>query len=93
MSINRYAKKRDSNHRAICDAFKQAGCSVFEPDQVDAVVGYNHRNYVFEIKPKGKRKRLQPSQQHFLATWRGQYHVIESFEEGFNIIKNDQERK
>lgn len=92
MSLNRYARKKDANHRKICDAFKQAGCTVEEPDFVDCIVGYQGNNWMFEIKTTKKAKKT-PKQMYLLATWRGQYHIITSFEEGFTIMNNGKKTK
>lgn len=77
----RYAYHQlDSNHKAIVEALEAGGCSV-EPlgRPVDLVVGKNGRTYLVEVKTaKGK---LRPSQEKFLAGWKGHAAVLRSIED------------
>jgi hypothetical protein len=55
VTLARFAKRRDSNESAIFDALRKAGAVVYALDRpVDALVGWNGRWVVLEIKrPKG----------------------------------------
>jgi hypothetical protein len=94
MAKVRTAARVDGNHAAIVRQFKAVGASVHDVHQVpngfDILVGYRGLNFIFEIKdpaqPKSGRK-LTAGETAFKDTWRGgEYHVIETFDEGLKII-------
>lgn len=85
--MSRRAAKVDTNQAVIIGALRMVpGLSVFDLSAMgrgcsDILVGFQERNWLFEIKRAGKRAHLTPAQQRFRTTWRGQYAVIESAEE------------
>lgn len=75
----------DANAAAIIQAWRQAGASVEVIGRpVDCVVGRQGRNYLVEIK--GPQGRLRPSQQTFVARWRGQVAVVRSVQEAIALL-------
>jgi hypothetical protein len=87
MTLNRYAKRRDANHREIVDALRQAGCDV-EDDGVevcDALVGRAGLTFMLEIKTSRKAP-LKPRQKRLRATWRGHYAVVTSITEALAAV-------
>jgi hypothetical protein len=81
-----YAKRTDSNHREVIDAFRKA-----MPDAVlfdasgagrgcpDTIVGWRGMNYMFEIKDPAKcpsARSLTDAQKEFHLTWQGQVAVV-----------------
>jgi len=87
MTLNRYAKRRDANHREIIDALRQAGCDVEEPDVCDALVGRAGRNYMLEVKVPGyAESALKPRQKRLRATWRGQYAIVTTIAEALAAV-------
>jgi hypothetical protein len=75
MSLNRYAKKRDTSERPIIEALKQFGMDVIQIDTpVDLVIGWRGVNYLAEVKT-GKAK-LRDGQAKFVDEWRGQVVVL-----------------
>lgn len=77
--MTRRAARRDHNHRAVADTFRDLGCSVFETDRVgegfpDIVVGLMGRSLLVEIKnPQTHYGRggLNFAESAFAASWRG----------------------
>lgn len=64
MSLNRYAKRRDDNERAIIDALEKCGCSVEQLDVIDLLVERAGVKFLLEVKrPKGGK--LTPAQVKF----------------------------
>lgn len=79
MSINRYNPRRDANEKEIVEYFKKRGFSVERLNTpLDLLVGYDKRNYLVEIKMKGKS--LNENQDKFVKSWKGQFIVINSLE-------------
>lgn len=87
-------RKRDGNHAEIVQSLLGVGYSVADTADVghgfpDLVVAAHGRNYLFEIKnpeqPPSKR-RLTPDEAAFRDNWRGQYDVIETWEDAVKII-------
>lgn len=64
MSINRHAKARDANERAIVEALRHAGAYVVQLDKpLDLLVGFRGIWHVIEVKmPNG---RITPAQETF----------------------------
>ncbi|MFA4990576.1 MAG: hypothetical protein WC579_01530 [Candidatus Paceibacterota bacterium] len=82
--------KTDGNHKYIMNYLKQFGISVADTSKIgfgfpDIVCGYQGKNYLFEIKISEKSK-LNQNEEKFLASWRGQYHVITTPQEALEII-------
>jgi len=75
-----YKNKRDANEPDIFDALRGHGFTVCPLDKpCDAVVGYQGRSYLVEVKmPKGK---LTGPQEQFLEMWRGDFTILRSIDE------------
>lgn len=84
----RYAAKVDRGAQAIVANLRAAGAHVVVIKQpVDLLCGYRGRNVLLEIKAAGARKRKdQPKQDRFLATWPGQVAVVRTSEEALLAI-------
>lgn len=87
-------RKRDGNHSSIVSDLEVLGYSVATTADLgdgfpDIVVGIHGNNFLFEIKnpeqPPSKRK-LTPDEEVFRNKWRGQYDVIETWEDAVKII-------
>lgn len=83
--------KPDSNQGVIVKALRAAGASVEITSIVgfgfpDLVVGYRGRNWLFEVKPPGKRHALTDKEARFAARWHGQLVTIETADEALAII-------
>lgn len=83
-----FAKRRDNNEAGIVDELRAAGCTVIRLDKpADLLVGYNGRNYLFEVKnpdaERGKRQALELTEDEaeFHQSWTGQVGIITTSEE------------
>lgn len=85
MSMNRYAKRRDANHRSIRDVLVAMGCDVLESDIVDLIVGLAGNTYLIEVKRDG-RARLRPVQKRLRESWRGHYAIVTTPEEACKAV-------
>lgn len=76
----KHKNKRDANEPDIFDALRGHGFTVCPLDKpCDAVVGYQGRSYLVEVKmPKGK---LTGPQEQFLEMWRGDFTILRSIDE------------
>lgn len=92
--MRRYASKVDTNHSAVVNALRQAGCSVqslaASGDGVpDLLVGRAGRNYLLEVKD-GKRapseQRLTLRQLEWHRMWRGSVSVVKSPEDALKAV-------
>lgn len=88
MSMNRYAKKRDSNEAEIVTALEAAGAQVERLDRpVDLLVGFSGQTFLMEVKDPAGRNRLQPGQAQFIRDWSGgPVVVVRSIEEALAAI-------
>ncbi len=74
----------DANHAEIRAGLEQAGASVVPSGPCDLLVGFRRCNYVLEVKTeKGK---LRPSQERFLASWKGSANVVRTLAEALKVI-------
>jgi hypothetical protein len=74
----------DSNHRTIRDGLKARGCSVYSGGPLDLIVGRQGRTYLLEVKTaKGK---VRPSQEAFLALWRGHAVIVRTLDEALIAV-------
>jgi hypothetical protein len=84
-----YHSKVDANQPEILRCLRKAGISYKPVHQIkgfcDIVVGFKGVNYLFEIKVDHKKK-LSKAEQEFSDGWKGQYHIVTSFNEILNII-------
>jgi len=94
MGHDRRNSKVDGNHKSIVkDLEKLNGVSVKSVAQIkkflDIVVGYNGKNYLFEIKnpnyPPSARKLTQ-DEKIFHDSWKGQADVILNTQDILKII-------
>lgn len=75
MSLNRWAKKRDTSERPIIEALKQMGMDVHQLDRpVDLLIGWRGMNLLAEVKTD--KKPLNEEQARFVDEWRGQVVVL-----------------
>lgn len=73
--------KRDLNEGDIFDAFRKMGLDVEATDKpLDAVVGYQGKSYLIEVK-NGPKAPLTKDQEQFFSKWRGHAAVIRSVDE------------
>ena len=90
----RRAAKVDDNHLSICNALKAIGFSVLSLAVIgrgcpDIVVGAYGKNFLFEIKDGSKpecKRKLTDDEVRWHQAWKGQVHVIMTFEEAVAII-------
>jgi hypothetical protein len=78
-----YARRRDSNEKAIIEALRAAGASVQQLDEVgvpDLLVGYAGKTWLVEVKDEhGKAEKrskrteigLRDTQEKWWAAWKG----------------------
>lgn len=92
--MSRFARRVDSSHRGVVNAFEFAGCSVLAISSTttagvpDLVVGISGRTILVEVKPDTKLKAhaLRPSQVAWAAKWRGSpVHVVRSPAEAWEL--------
>ena len=86
MTLNRYAKNRDTNEREIVDGLRAMGARVVQIDRpVDLLVGYRRKTFLLEVK-SGKG-RLTALQAEFFDAWAGGTAVIvRSLEEAIRVV-------
>jgi hypothetical protein len=79
----------DANQKSIMDYFQAHGFSVISIGRpVDLAVGKDFKTYLVEVKlPKAK---LRPSQEKFLASWRGHAAVIRDLTDAKALIDRHQ---
>jgi hypothetical protein len=86
----------DPNQPAIVKGLRAFGATVQSLAEVgkgcpDILVGFQHRNYLFEIKdPNATDKRLKllkPDQQEWHEAWRGQVTKIETLDEAIAVLQ------
>jgi len=87
----RRAAKVDDNQKDIVRALRAMGASVCSLSAVgqgcpDLLVGYRHKNYLFEVKNKGGLDKTTPAQDRWLEGWNGQWHLIYDAEEAISVM-------
>ena len=90
--------KRDDNHKDIVACFRGYGASVSDVSSLpnigyDIVVGFRGFNFLVEIKDGKKApsaRKLTKSEQNMLDTWNGQYSVVESEEDVYKLLFEEQ---
>jgi hypothetical protein len=87
MSLNRWAKKRDSNEASIVNILRTFGATVIRSDAVDLIVGFRGKNYLLEVKTK--TGVLKPSQIHLRDFWAGKYDIVRNEHEALRAIGVD----
>jgi hypothetical protein len=93
VSLNRYAKARDTNEAEIVRELRAVGATVVLLDQpVDLLVGFRGRNFLLEVKqpigPRGgsSHSALTSDQIEFFQLWRGEVIVVRSPEAALQAI-------
>lgn len=85
----RRADKVDNNQTSIVDELRAIGASV-ETNHDDLLVGFNNRNYWFEVKNDPRHyvlfSQLKPYQRSLTKNYKGQYHVITNSEQAKQIM-------
>lgn len=83
----------DGNQKQIVEQLRRLGVTVLHTHQLkncfDILVGYEGKNYAFEIKDGSKPKsarQLTEGEQKFFDIWKGQVNKVESIEEICKII-------
>lgn len=92
--MSRYARKKDSNHGTVVEAFKFAGASWLNiegstPGAPDGALGVSGATHLVEIKPDSKLKAHapRPTQMKFAAEWRGSpVHLVRSPQEAWELV-------
>lgn len=91
--MSKHFARVDSNQPQIVKELRKQGYSVQHVHElknfVDIIVGFNGRNYLFEIKTDDKKK-LTEGETIFFNNWTGQTNIICCSEDAINIIKKDQ---
>lgn len=91
----RRASRIDDNQPAIVKALRSIpGVKVRSTAAIgegfpDICVGYQDRNYLFEIKDPAQplsKRRLTPLEKEFFDTWTGQVAVVETIDEVLAVI-------
>jgi len=72
MSKHRRAAKVDDNQGEIVDALRKIPGVTVQTGMDDLLVGYNQKNYWFEVKQTPK-STVKPSQYTILKEWNGHY--------------------
>lgn len=74
----------DSNHKVIRDGLQARGVSTYSGGPLDLIAGFRGRSFLLEVKTlTGK---VRPSQEAFLAAWRGQADVVRTLEEACHVV-------
>ncbi len=79
--MSRYARRKDSNHRAIVGIFEALGCSVLVLDvsttgAPDLLIGRNGDDQLVEVKPMSSVRRTSDprgTQLEWAAKWKGRW--------------------
>jgi Holliday junction resolvase len=90
----RRAANKDSNQTEIVSGLRKIGCTVAITSMVgkgfpDIVVGYQNKNYLFEIKDGNKspsKQKLRSSQIEWHQLWNGSVHVVNSITVALSIL-------
>jgi hypothetical protein len=82
----RIIHRSDPNQAEIVKALRAVGATVdIIGEPLDLLVGYRGKNYLLEVK-KDEKAALQPSQEEFFATWRGQRAKVTTIHEALAAI-------
>ena len=90
--MSQYRKRVDENQKVIVAMLRDMGASVIPLHWVgrgfpDLAVGWKGLNYLFEVK--NTSKKLTPKEAEFFKAWKGQAHVIESFDDAWRILSEE----
>ena len=84
----RYDARRDKNEAEIIEALRWQGASVQSLSAKgvpDLLVGYLGKNYLIEVKSKGKG--LNANQREWHNNWDGEIHVVSTAEEALAVLE------
>jgi len=95
MAYNRHSARTDGNQTLIVQQLRRCGFSVHITSMVhdgfpDIVVGWRGINYLFEIKDGNKppsARKLTPDEKKWHDAWKGSVHVVKSFDECLEILR------
>ena len=95
MGFNRVNAKVDANHpNIVSDLRKLKGVTVRSVATIknflDIIVGYDNRNYLFEIKDPDKplsQRKLTEGEQKFMDEWTGQADLALTTQDIIEVIK------
>ena len=87
----KYAKATDANQKEIVRLLNEIPGvkAIVIGDPVDLLVGYQCKNYLFELKDGGKKDyehRYTAKQKEFLKSWPGQVRVAKCFDEILGVL-------
>jgi len=95
-----HAKRRDENEKEIVAELRSRGVSVMYSDEVDLIIGFRGRTYLFEVKQHDKlflkdgvtfrAGAIKPSQSKLMSTWRGHWSIVWSIEQILTQIGYEQ---
>jgi hypothetical protein len=85
------ARRTDSNHSEIAEAFEALGFSVWKVnDVVDLIIGYGGVSVLVEIKDINKppsKRRLTPREEKFWSSWKGGIELVESIDDALALAR------
>lgn len=84
-------KSVDANQPEIVAALRATGAAVQHLHEIgrgcpDILVGFQSKNYLFEIKNPAQLWKFTSSEEAWFAQWRGQVNIIETAEEALQIM-------
>ena len=77
----------DRNQNRIVEALEVIGASVERlgsKDQPDLLVGYQHRNYLMEVKTESGK--LRDGQEDFQERWKGQVSTVRTIADALRVL-------
>ena len=88
----KYAARTDSNHAEIRQCFRDFGATVADTFTLgrgfpDMVVGHDGQNYLIEVK--AGKGQLTKAERVFCKEWRGNYHIVRTFEDVVAVLGID----
>lgn len=86
--MGRYQVHRsDGNAKAIADGLRERGVAVAHIGRpCDLLCGFRRQNFLLEVKRPGAKRKDQPKQDEFLATWPGQVKRVETLEQALKEV-------
>ena len=90
----RRAAKTDANQKRIVKDLRAVGATVCDLSSVgkgcpDILVGYRHKNWLFEIKNAQGLDKTTPAQDVWLDNWKGQWAIIYNSSEAIAMMTSD----
>lgn len=75
--------RKDGPHKAVVEALRAVGCSVYVGGPLDAVVSCGPVTWLLEIKRLGGK--LTPAQVKFLEGWQGRTAIVYTADEALQV--------